>query len=266
LQNPEEKMLNRVSKLLVVLCAIASAASFASPLRAQSDEKEKPPMYTYVAEWGIQRADWPAYEKANAATKQVMDKLMADGTIVEYGSYRNLVHHEGEPTHGEWWTASSYANLFKALSALTSAANNPDLGKIFAASKHSDLVLVSRQYNGHSGTFENVYLRGGGYKEKEGHGETLDRAIKSYIVPNLEKLLADGAIHAYSVDREAIHTDDPSNVWIVVACNGPEGLDKFYAALEAAGRANPTGGPAFGSATDGSAHRDFLDLATIVRK
>jgi hypothetical protein len=259
-------MLKCTSRFVSSLCAIALAAMWASPLRAQSDEKEKPPMYTYVAEWGIQRADWPAYEKANAATKQVFDKLVADGTIVEYGMYRNLVHREGEPTHGEWWTANSWVNLMKALATLTSATNNPDLGKILAASKHSDLILVSRQYNGKSGAFENVYLRGGGYKEKEGHGETLDKAIKSYIVPTLEKLLADGASNGYAVDREAIHTDDPSYVWIVVSASGAEGLDKFYAALEAAGKANPTGGPAFGSANDSSAHRDFLDLATVVRK
>lgn len=259
-------MLRRASKFAALACAAALMMIWARPAAAQSDEKEKPPMYTYVAEWGIQRADWPAYEKANAATKQVFDKLIADGTIVEYGMYRNLVHREGESTHGEWWTANSWANLMKALATLTSAANNPELGKILAASKHSDLILVSRQYNGKSGTFENVYLRGGGYKEKEGHGETLEKAIKSYIIPNLEKLLADGAINGYAIDREAIHTEDPSYVWIVVLASGAEGLDKFYAALEAAGKANPTGGPAFGSALDSSAHRDFLDLATVVRK
>jgi hypothetical protein len=223
-------------------------------------------MYTYVAEWGIQRADWPAYEKANAAIKQIMDRLVADGTIVEYGWYRSLVHHEGEPTHGEWWTANSYANLFKALAALTSETNNPDLAKILAASKHSDLVLVSSRYNSRSGKFDNTYLLGAGFKEKEGHRETMDVTIKSYIIPVLEKLLADGAINGYAIDREAVHTDDPNYVWIVIACNGAEGLDKFHSALDAAGKANPTGGPAFGSAEDYSAHRDFLDLATIVRK
>lgn len=259
-------MLKRTSWFVSLLCVAAVVGIWTSPVRAQSDEKEKPPMYTYVAEWGVQRADWPAYEKANAATKQIFDKLVADGTIVEYGTYRSLVHREGEPTHGEWWTANSLANLMKALATLTTAVNNPDLGKILAASKHSDLVLVSRQYNGKPGTFENVYLRGGGYKEKEGHGETLEKALKSYIVPSLEKMLADGAINGYAVDREAIHTDDPNYFWIVVSANGAEGLDKFYAALEAAGKANPTGGPAFGSAEDSSAHRDFLDLATIVRK
>jgi hypothetical protein len=125
-------MPKHVSKIVMVMCALVMPTILASPVRAQSDEKEKPRMYTYVAEWGIQRGDWQDYEKANAATKQIMDKLVSDGTIVEYGSYLNLVHREGEPTHGEWWTATSHANLFKALAALTSTANNPDLAKIFA--------------------------------------------------------------------------------------------------------------------------------------
>jgi hypothetical protein len=259
-------MLKHVSKIVVVMCALAMAAILANPVKAQSDEKEKPPMYTYVAEWGIQRGDWQVYEKANAAIKQIMDKLVADGTIVEYGWYRNLVHHEGEPTHGEWWTANSYANLFKAISALTSAADNPDLAKILASSRHSDIILVSRRYNSRSGKFDNTYLLGAGYKEKEGRSETMEVVIRSYIIPILEKLLSDGAINGYSIDREAVHTDDPAYVWIVIACNGAEGLDKFHPALDAPRIANPTGGPAFGSAEDYSAHRDFLDLATVVRK
>ena len=257
------------SKFVLIAGLAAIWALAVNPARAQSgDEKEKSPVYTYVAEWGVSRGDWPAYEKANAGTKQIMDKLMADGTIVGYGWFKNLVHQEGSPTHGEWWSATSMGNLMKALAVISgqTGANADAQTKILTASKHWDYVLVSRQYGVHSGTFENAYLRVGSYKGKRGEGETQEKAIKSYIVPTLEKLLADGSIHFYSVDREAIHSDDPADFDIVVITNGAEGLDKFFAALEAAGKANPTGGPAFGSATDGSAHRDSLSLTTAVFK
>lgn len=259
-------MLKRASKFVVVMCAIALAAIWASPLRAQSDEKEKPLVYTYVAQWAVPRADWPVYEKGNAAIKQVMEKLLADGTLTGYGWFRNVVHAEGAPTHGEWWSASSVANLMKALSTLVASADSPEFAKILAESKHWDYILESRAYNGHSGTFENTYLRVSGFKEKSGQGEALERTLKSYVIPTLEKLLADGAIHSYSIDREWVHTDDPANFWIVIVTNGADGLDKVTAAIRAAGKATPTGGPAFESAVDSSTHRDFLSMATSVHK
>jgi hypothetical protein len=255
------------SKILFIAGVAAIAALSAAPARAQMmDDKEKPPVYTYVSEWAVPRGDWAAYEKTIPGTKQLMDKFVADGTLLDYGWFKNLVHQEGAPTHGDWFSAKSVGNLMKALNALMAqgAAAGPD--KSLIESKHWDYVLVSRQYGKHAGTFENTYLRVSSFKAKHGEGETLEKALNSYIIPRLEKLLADGAIHFYSIDREAIHTNDPAEFDIVVITNGTDGLDKYYASLEAAAKANPTGGPAFGSATEGSVHRDFLSLTTAVFK
>ncbi|MGH9714948.1 MAG: hypothetical protein ACRD5M_16765 [Candidatus Acidiferrales bacterium] len=253
-------------KFVCVLALTTMATIWASPVRAQMmDDKEKPPVYTYVAEWAVPRASWPAYEKSIPGTKALMDKLVADGTIVGYGWFKTLVHQEGQPTHGDWFSATSNASLMKALAAIM-AQGASDGDKVLAESKHWDYVVVSRQYGNHAGTFENSYLRVSSYKIKVGEGETFDKVAKAYIVPRLEKLLADGAIHFYSIDREIIHTGDPAEVDIVVITNGADGLDKFYASLEAAAKANPTGSPAFGSVTDGSAHRDSLSLTTAVFK
>jgi len=255
--------MTRLAKIVTVLCALALAAIFASPVRAQGgDEKEKSPVYTYVAEWGVPRADWPAFEKPDPAFNNLMAKLLADGTILSYGSFKSVVHQDGEMNHGGWWSATSVGNLMKALAAVVAQKGPPETEKIQAASKHSDYVLVSRQYGSKSGSFENGYLRVGTYKSKPGEGETTDRVLKAYIVPVLEKLLADGSIYMYSVDRETIHEADPGYFFIVVITNGADGLDKFYTALEANGKANPTGGPAFGASTEGAAHRDSLSLAS----
>jgi hypothetical protein len=255
------------SKILFIAGVAAIAALSAAPARAQMmDDKEKAPVYTYVSEWAVPRASWPAYEKGIPDTKKLMDKFVADGTLVGYGWFKNLVHQEGAPTHGDWFSATTVGNLMKTLNALMAqgAAAGPD--KVLAESKHWDYVLVSRQYGKHSGTFENSYLRVSSFKAKHGEGETVEKALNSYIIPRLEKLLADGAIHFYSIDREAIHSSDPAEFDIVVITNGTDGLDKFYASLDAAAKANPTGGPAFASATEGSAHRDFLSLTTAVFK
>ena len=46
------------------LCLLAV---WAMPAAAQSEVKEKAPMYTYVAMWDIPRAQWADMEKQNAS-------------------------------------------------------------------------------------------------------------------------------------------------------------------------------------------------------
>jgi hypothetical protein len=88
----------------------------AIPLVAQTSEvKEKPPMYSYVANWQIPRAHWAEMAKGNAADKPIMDKALADGTIVGYGDDENLVHQSDGETHDDWWSSMSMAGLMKVL-------------------------------------------------------------------------------------------------------------------------------------------------------
>jgi len=253
-----------VTRILLFIAVAAIGLLAVAPAFAQSsDEKEKPPVYIYVAQWGVPRASWPAYEKADQGYKQTMEKMLADGTIVSYGFFRSVVHSEGAPTHGAWWTATSIANSMKALNALTSLTGPPfdTQAKILADSKHFDLLLVSRNYSTRAGAFENAYLRVGTYKTKPNEGETAEKVLKAYIAPVLEKLVADGTLLSYSIDRQALHTDDPGLLNIAIIAKDADGLDKFHAAIDAAAKANPAGGPAFGSVTEGSDHRDFLALA-----
>jgi len=258
------KMLQSV--VLAIALSITAAGSFSAHAQGSSDDKEKPPVYTYVAQWAVARPDWPAFEKYDAAQKPVFDKLVADGTIVGYGFFKMAAHTEGSPNHGSWWTATSMANLMKVLSLVGAQSIPADIEKIEAASKHSDLILTSRHYAVNPGSFENGYLRVATYRSKPGQGEATDKVINSYIVPFLNKLVADGALHSYSVDREVIHSGDPNVVDIAIVANNADGLDKFMAGLEANGKANPTGGPAFGAATESSDHRDFLAIASGASK
>jgi len=158
------------------------------------------------------------------------------------------------------------ANLMKVLSLVGSQPIPADIEKIEAASKHFDLILTSRHYAAHAGSFDNGYLRVATYRSKPGQGEAMEKVIDSYIIPFLDKLMADGSLHSYAVDREAIHSDDPSEIDIAIVTNNADGLDKFMAALEVNAKAIPTGGPAFGAATESSAHRDFLAIATGASK
>ncbi len=261
-------MHNKMLKSLVLAVALLATAAGSFSARAQggTDEKEKPPIYTYVAEWEVPRPDWPTFEKYDASQKPVFDKLIADGTIIGYGFFKMAAHTAEGPNHGGWWTATPMAGVLKVLSVLATQSVPADIEKIQAASKHFDLILGSRHYAAHAGSFDNGYLRVATYRTKPGQGEALEKVINSYIIPFLDRLMADGALHSYSVDREVIHSGDPYVVDIAIVTNNADGLDKFMAGLEANGKANPTGGLAFGAATETSEHRDFLAIASGASK
>ncbi|MGH9698470.1 MAG: hypothetical protein ACRD52_03320 [Candidatus Acidiferrales bacterium] len=251
-------MMHRISQVLMLVCAAALVSLGAMPSQAQDKMQEKPPLYTYVAQWATPRAQWPDMVKGEASEKGLMDKLMADGTIVSYGAFRTVVHTVDGPTHGSWFSAMSMANLMKALSELM--ASGASTGPALEGSKHWDMIMSSTQYNGQSGTFENSYLRVGNWTVKAGGGEAVEKFDKEIMVPTLEKLLADGSIHAYQIDEETIHTGNPGSIDVVVLTNGAEGLDKFYAALDAMGKTNGLADMAFGQAVDEASHRDSLSL------
>jgi hypothetical protein len=78
----------------LVLVGLAASAS----LRAQNDDQGKPAIYTYIAEWAVPRAQWADMVKLDDQERSLMDKLVADGTLVGYGTFANLIHQEGEPT------------------------------------------------------------------------------------------------------------------------------------------------------------------------
>jgi hypothetical protein len=81
---------------------------------------------------------------------------------------------------------------------------------------------------------------------------------KGFIVPLLEKLLADGTIQEYEVDVEAIHTQAPGTFWVLYISPTAEGLDKVTAALGDALKSHPLAGPALNSMADFAPHRDEL--------
>lgn len=244
-------------KVVAGLCVFTMSAACAAPAQT-SEVKEKPPMYSYVADWSIPRAQWADMEKADAADQKMMEKAFANGTIIGYGSDVNLIHQPDGPTHDSWWSAMSMAGLLNVLDQAyaSGSATTPVLS---SATKHSDTIYVSRYYNWHAGSWKNVYTHESSYKLKaDAPNNAVDILSTNLVVPLLEKMLADGTIHEYEIDTEAIHTEAPGTFWIIYIAANAEGLDKVNAALRDAMKANPLGGPAFDSMVDFSPHRDGL--------
>jgi hypothetical protein len=231
----------------------------AAVLVGQTPEvKEKPRMYSYVSNWNIPRAQWADMEKASAATQSILEKALADGTLVAYGRDENLVHEAEGSTHDAWWSAMSMAGLFNVLDQIYKSGNaaSPVLA---SATKHWDNVYVSRYYNWRPGSWKDAYTYESSYKLKaDAPDDAVDQLSKNLIVPTMEKLLADGTLHEYEIDTQAVHTEAPGTFWIFYIAANTEGLDKVNAAIRESLKANPLAGPGFSSMVDFSAHRDGL--------
>jgi hypothetical protein len=262
------KIMNRkLWKAFAGLCALAMSAVWAGPARAQMSEvKEKPPVYTYVAQWDIPRADWADMEKASGSTQKILDKAIADGTIVGYGNDVTLVHQPDGATHDNWWSAMSMAGVLNVLDQLEKSGDATS--RIFAtATSHGDSIYVSRYYNWHPGSWKDGYTYTAAYRLKpNAPDDAVETLSKNLIAPLLEKLVADGTLHEYEVDTQEVHTEAPGSFLIVYLAATAEGLDKVNAALRETMKANPLGGPAFESMVDITAHRDDLVRANATYK
>lgn len=244
---------------VVGVLVLAVTAMLSLPLGAQTTEvKEKPPMYTYVADWNIPRAQWGEMAKNDAADEKMMEKAFAAGTIVGYGNDMTLIHQPDQPTHDGWWSSMSLAGILNVLDQAY-ASGSATTAVLSAATKHSDSLYVSRYYNWHPGSWKGIYTHGSTYTLKaDAPPDAVEKLTKNVIAPLMEKMLADGVIHEWEVDIEAIHTTNPNVFSLIYIAANAEGLDKVNAALGEMLKANPLSGTAFTSMLDYSLHRDEL--------
>lgn len=243
-------------RVLGICSLIVLALATAWPAQANGADEKKAPSYTYIGEWAVPRDQWRDYAKVNADERATMDKLVADGTITSYGDFSILIHQEGQPTHGSWFSATSRAGLLKALEALYKLpqVTFPVLGN----SKHWDYIVVSRMRGSRSGSFQGGYLSGGGFDVKPGQEKAFNEVMQKSIVPIMEKLLAEGVVTSYSVDSEEFHTESPGRVTFVYTSADAAGIDKVEDAIVAAFMSDPALESAATAAVDWKGHRDFL--------
>jgi hypothetical protein len=243
--------------LFVYILFFCLAAATAIPLQAQMAAPGKPAVYTYVAQWEVPRAQWADMVKLDDQDKPLLDKLVADGTLLGYGAYTNIIHQEGEPTHGTWFTATSEGKLLKALEAIYAqpgAVSAPVQG----ASKHWDQILTGDVYGSKPGTTTGGYLTWSRWEIKPGamHGYT--ELTKKVLVPVLEKLLAEGSITSYGQLTEDYHSQKLGVVFEYFTVPDAASMDKANKALEDVFDGTPGLGDAVRGLTEREGHRDFL--------
>lgn len=244
-------MSKRGCNLLRIAGALAVVALVgATPARAQ-----EPTHYTYVSFWAVPRAQWTEFEKGEAETNAVFERLVADGTLVAFGNAYNLVHTEDGYTHSDWFVSTTQAGILKTLEALHAAATS---SAFVSAAKHRDLMLHSIAHGGKTARTTSGYTRVAFWQARPGHGEQVEALFKKYIQPDLDAGVAEGSVLMYNFDEEQIHTDAPGAYNLAVVYANGEGLDKSAASLAARLKADPAAAEAFTALTREAGHRDTL--------
>lgn len=260
--------MSRTSRYVIAgLCTIVMAGAWVAPAGAQTTEvKEKPRLYTYESSWTIPRTHWPEMEKANPGVQKILEKAMAGGDIVAYGSDTAALHDVDGATHDSWWSAMSMAGALNVLDELekSGSAAAPALA---SATKHWDNLWVSKYYNWRPGSWKGAYTHSALYTLKaDAPDDAVEMLAKNLVVPLMEKLIADGTVVEYEIDQQAIHADAPGTFVIDYITPTAEGLDKVGAALREAIMKSPLGGAAFSSMVDRSKHRDSLVRSSATYK
>src|SRR6202166_2838026 len=143
------RLIGMVVGLMLVALAVVSA-----PI-AFSQTEPAPLVYTYVSQFQVPRANWAAYsEDTEKSVVPIVEKLTADGTILSWSTFEQIIHTPDGYTHGAAWSSTSISGLMKVLDEIRKAGPRP--GQI-AATKHEDYLMQSSLYRVGSGT--PTYLR-----------------------------------------------------------------------------------------------------------
>jgi hypothetical protein len=183
-------------------------------------------------------AEW--FNVFKKSHQPVMDKLLADGTVLAWGVDVPLHHRKGFASHTYWWAVPNYAALEKAnrlraeaMQKMSPADRETLLTKIDQAT-HEDALLrtITASFKPvPSGTLP--YTRFIMTRVKPGYGSEYLRVWQQNVKPVYERLLADGAIFGYELMEQAENAMEAEWRWSLVSLPDLGAMDKVSAAFAA---------------------------------
>jgi len=248
-------MLKRTAGLLVVALAL-----FSVPI-ALSQMESAQPVYTYVSQFQVPRANWAQFSDDNDKMfVPIAEKFMADGTLVGWSTFENIVHTPDGFTHGSAWSSNSIAGLTRVLDELRKSSPRP--GQI-ASTKHEDLLMRSTQYHASTVAASSGYLRVVCQMAQPTKPDDYAAALRKYLWPTFEDLFKKGAANYYGLDEQYVNNAPPSLRCLVITYPNAEGMDKWATAINATlGKMSPADRDAFTGATVPDSRRDFMARLT----
>jgi hypothetical protein len=214
-------MLKRMAGLLVGVLAVVVVPA------AISQMEPTPRVYTFVSQFQVPRANWAQYAEDTEKTfVPLAERMLADGSIVGWSTFEQVVHTPDGYTHGAAWSSNSLAGLMKVLDEVRK--NGPRPAQI-AATKHEDLLMQTTMYHAGGGT--EAYLRVVCSMAKEDKPEGYTATLKKLLVPTFEEQLKKGVATYYGVDEQYVNTAAQSLRCVVITYPNAEGMDKWATAI-----------------------------------
>jgi hypothetical protein len=99
-------MLKRITGILVTAAAVIAMVVVVPAAFSQMDQQQ--PVYTFVSQFQVPRANWAAYgEDSEKTVVPILEKLAADGTLVSWSTFEHVVHTPEGYTHGAAWSSGT---------------------------------------------------------------------------------------------------------------------------------------------------------------
>jgi hypothetical protein len=216
-------MMRRIAGLLLIVFAVMLVPA------ALPQMEPTPIVYTFVSQFQIPRANWAAYsEDTEKSVVPIFEKLTADGTILGWSTFEQVVHTPEGFTHGAAWSSNTIAGLMKVLDEVRKAGPRP--GQI-AATKHEDYLMQTSMYHAGSGT--PAYLRVVCSNAKADKPGEYAAALKKYLVPTFDEQVKKGVATYYGLDEQYVNNTAPSTRCLVINYPNADGMDKWAAAVNA---------------------------------
>ena len=240
--------------IILTLCLVISASSQQLPPRT----------YRFVSEWTIPSQHLPAYtSELEKNVRPVLEKLMRDRTIFDFGVYTTIVKEDAGVTHGYWFEIPTLPSLGIALNALSDLPPS-DIGNS-AAKRHDFLFRIllrgSRSASGNDGIFylNSTLLQPG---KRDEWREWWDK----YQKPMYDQFLRDGLITSYEIDTGEVHTMDAGWVYLAYVSPSLEAVDKINNAFrlrveKRASEENQAINSALQAIVVAGSHRDYMARA-----
>jgi hypothetical protein len=246
-------MMRRIAGLLLIVFAVMLVPA------ALPQMEPTPIVYTFVSQFQVPRANWAAYsEDTEKSVVPILEKLTADGTILGWSTFEQVVHTPEGFTHGAAWSSNSIAGLMKVLDEVRKAGPRP--GQI-AATKHEDYLMQTSMYHAGSGT--PAYLRVVCSNAKADKPGEYAAALKKYLVPTFDEQVKKGVATYYGLDEQYVNNDAPSIRCLIINYPNAEGMDKWAAAVNATlGKMSAAEREAFANTTVADSRRDIMARIT----
>ncbi len=233
-----------------------------------------PPVYTLVGLWQVTGSDTKLFEDNFAKyQKPILDKFVADGTIIEYGFETTALHTPDGYTHTRWITAETRAKVETAIRTIVAAYDKMPLEQRTKMDKdaermikkHRDYLVSSAGYRNKPGQYTKGYGIESFFQAKPGKLNELKQLWAKYNKPVMDQLLNDGTVLAAGMDTEDYHTEEPGGVvvWYVVPDMASEDkVDKAFS--DARSKLSQEERDSFSNSmrelTDTQKHRDSLSV------